>query len=138
MKTFEELQAGDILYYVKSRLRLFDNKSVKSWGILEITKVTKAFYYIGDKKFRKDANGKGFLVKHFIPGHDEAPLFIDEDQEDENFRLISEANKKVGWGRKILDLQGLDIFSAAKFAEELDDIEERIKHKKESLNGSGI
>lgn len=125
-----DLKAGDTLFYVKNKRRIFGGKTIQAWAKKTVTKVTKVFYFIGEDQFRKDKGGKEFMERLYLPGQDGAPVEVDEEKEDLKFKELCEADIKVGSGRWIINLDGLDLFTAAKFAEELEELAKRIDEEK--------
>lgn len=73
MKTFEDVKAGDKLLK-KGRQIYSDGKIIfQEWQELTIESVTRVYYIVDGKKYRKDSNGKEFMNNFYFPGQEGAP-----------------------------------------------------------------
>lgn len=85
MKDFNSLKVGDKLLRTGRKLGGgwggFKFK-LNEWVELEVTRVTPKFYFIGDKKYQKDKDGKHWGELHYFPGEGDAPLAGNSDEFD--------------------------------------------------------
>lgn len=134
--SWEDLKEGDTLFIVKRKLTLpgKDRKIIKQWAKVKVGSVSRVFYSIvGGGKFRKDKKGAEFLQRFYLPGSEGVPSEIDEGEEEANFQRYQDASRKLSYnsGVRILNLDGLDIFVAAKFADEFVELQDRVKQARE-------
>lgn len=85
MKDFNSLKVGDKLLRTGRKLGGGWNPGkfqLNEWIELEVTRVTPKFYFIGDKKYQKDKDGKHWGELHYFPGEGNAPLTGNSDEFD--------------------------------------------------------
>lgn len=85
MGDFNNLKVGNKLLRTGRKLGGAWNEGkfrLTEWIELEVTRVTPKFYFIGDKKYPKDKDGKHFGELHYFPGEGGAPLVGNSDEFD--------------------------------------------------------
>lgn len=73
MKTFTDIQPGDILLRKGRRLTDDGNVIFQEWEEVTVESVTRVYYLVSGNKYRKDDNGKQFMSNFYFPGQDDAP-----------------------------------------------------------------
>lgn len=73
MKTFADIQAGDILLRKGRRLKAEGKIIIQEWEEVTVESVTRVYYIVKGEKYRKDAHGKNFMDDFYFPGQNNVP-----------------------------------------------------------------
>lgn len=132
MLNFNDLRAGDTLYFKSREAGFFTSRSPSPWSKVQYSSVTiekanKVHYWVDGEKFRKRENGRTYQRQFILSDN---PVLLNNNPTDEEMdiidnlfcKVISVGSFRLNDFTKIMDLE-----LAASLAERLIQIESEIE-----------